>query len=373
MTVECSSWRPQSVARVLSWILFFHGASSSVLPLVSSTFEDAIREHNAIVVQFFAPWCHVCKSFQPDYERAAGFFLGRVPFTKVDATVETDLADSYGIEGYPTLLLFRHTLPEEYMGERNSDSIITWVEASIGPALRLASEADIEALLQERRSVPHFVARGGERMRDICFVLAEEHRHLATFIFIEASVPLVQLHRGRDEVAELKHGAMDRAALEQFLMGELLPEFGEINERNFEGYLMHAEHGLVWVCFDPSEVQEEATRNAEVFRKVARSFSKFPVVFPDTRIFVEHVKDLGCTSFPTVVLQLGNLTRGEVPRQYRKHFRDRVFDADTVSQFLVQALDGRIAEDDGLGELDEDDIEDEDTSGSDARYSMREL
>ena len=49
--------------------------------------------------------CGHCKKLEPEYESAAKT-LGahpRVPLAKVDATVETELAAEFGVEGYPTL------------------------------------------------------------------------------------------------------------------------------------------------------------------------------------------------------------------------------------------------------------------------------
>ena len=85
-----------------------------------------------------APWCGHCKRLQPEWEDAArrlgdgnGAFLGWV-----DATVETELAQIYGVRGYPTIKLFpggkkTHSDAQDYNGERTAGSIVNAVLAEV--------------------------------------------------------------------------------------------------------------------------------------------------------------------------------------------------------------------------------------------------
>lgn len=123
-----------------------------------------------------APWCGHCKSLAPEYANAA-LHLSETKSTiklgKVDATIESELAEKFGIRGYPTLKFFKNGKPIDYSGKNNisivniivrkyllhifilwtggrtKDEIIQWVLKKSGPAaVPLLSEEDILAFIE---------------------------------------------------------------------------------------------------------------------------------------------------------------------------------------------------------------------------------
>ena len=67
--------------------------------------------------------CGHCKQLAPEYESAAtelSLASPPVPLAKVDATVETSLANRFGINGYPTLKVFHQGTPYDYEGPRTA-------------------------------------------------------------------------------------------------------------------------------------------------------------------------------------------------------------------------------------------------------------
>ncbi len=73
--------------------------------------KTALKGKMAAVVVFYATWCGDCRASE-DYEsRLAEEFLGRVEFFRLDAVNLEDIADSYGIESYPTWVFFSKARP----------------------------------------------------------------------------------------------------------------------------------------------------------------------------------------------------------------------------------------------------------------------
>jgi protein disulfide-isomerase A6 len=67
-----------------------------------------LRSKDIWLVEFYAPWCGHCKSLEPEWNIAASKLKGQVRLGKVDATVETGLAQRFGVKGYPTIKVFEY-------------------------------------------------------------------------------------------------------------------------------------------------------------------------------------------------------------------------------------------------------------------------
>lgn len=98
-----------------------------VLTLTHENFTESVSSSDLILVEFYAPWCGHCKRLAPEYARAAKELNLRngIELSKVDATEETSLAKMFGVDGYPTLIMFRHGKQYAYGGPRDSKGSLT--------------------------------------------------------------------------------------------------------------------------------------------------------------------------------------------------------------------------------------------------------
>ena len=108
-----------------------------VISLTEENFDSTIMSADISLVKFFAPWCGHCKHLAPEYAMAANELKGKVLFAEVDCTVETGLAERYGVRGYPTLKIFRKdpTAPFDYNGPRDSNGIVRYMVKQSEPAI----------------------------------------------------------------------------------------------------------------------------------------------------------------------------------------------------------------------------------------------
>mmetsp|Transcript_16020 Transcript_16020/g.23773 ORF Transcript_16020/g.23773 Transcript_16020/m.23773 type:complete len:436 (+) Transcript_16020:16-1323(+) len=153
----------------------------TVIDLTGDNFEDLVlNSDEQWIVKFVAPWCGYCKNLAPEFKSAAKELSGSVKSGSVDCTVHTDLAQKYGVKGYPTIMIFpigKKTMPITYNGPRESAGIVSEslqiLEASgIDPkVVQITEEKNIEKYCSGSTKIcviaalPH-ISEGGKDSRN---------------------------------------------------------------------------------------------------------------------------------------------------------------------------------------------------------------
>lgn len=154
---------------------------SSVVVLNLDNFDEIVLNNKKdVLVEFYAPWCGHCKNLAPTYEKVASAFKLEedVVIANLDADQHKDLAEKYGVSGFPTLKFFPkgNKAGEDYEGGRNLDDFVSFINEKCGTSRdgkgQLTSQAGIVASLNDL--VKEFVSAGNDEKKSILAKIEEE-------------------------------------------------------------------------------------------------------------------------------------------------------------------------------------------------------
>jgi len=128
-----------------------------VLVLTDKNFEQAIKENEFILVEFYAPWCGHCQALEPEYAQAAKELAEKkstIKLAKLDATAEKETGTKFNIEGFPTLKFFKNGEPIDFNGPREAQGILNWLEKKTGPACKeITKVGELKELLEKEQAL----------------------------------------------------------------------------------------------------------------------------------------------------------------------------------------------------------------------------
>jgi putative thioredoxin len=84
--------------------------TSVALDITLQTFEKEVIQRSLstpVLVDFWAPWCEPCKTLGPALDKIARENAGGVVLAKVDIDQNPELADAFGVQSVPTVVLVK--------------------------------------------------------------------------------------------------------------------------------------------------------------------------------------------------------------------------------------------------------------------------
>ncbi|RLI12045.1 thioredoxin [Candidatus Bathyarchaeota archaeon] len=82
-------------------------APAGPVELSDQDFDAFLRQHELVVVDFWAPWCPPCRMMAPIIDELAKRYAGKVVFAKLNVDESPLTAMRFEIRAVPTFLVFK--------------------------------------------------------------------------------------------------------------------------------------------------------------------------------------------------------------------------------------------------------------------------
>ncbi|GAB1195297.1 hypothetical protein APSETT444_004555 [Aspergillus pseudonomiae] len=342
------------------WILSLLGASavasaadatteapSDVVSLTGDTFETFVKEHDLVLAEFFAPWCGHCKALAPKYEQAATELKEKnIPLVKVDCTEEEALCRDQGVEGYPTLKIFRGLdSVKPYQGARQTEAIVSYMVKQSLPAVSPVTPENLEEIkTMDKIVVIGYIASDDQAANEIFTSFAESQRDNYLFAATsDASVaktegvkqPSIVLYKDFDEKKATYDGEIEQDALLSWVKTASTPLVGELGPETYSGYITAG----IPLAYIFAETKEEREKFTEEFKSIAEKHKgSINIVTIDAKLYGAHAGNLNLdpSKFPAFAIQDPE-KNAKYPYDQSKEVK-----AKDIGKFIQDVLDDKV-------------------------------
>ncbi|KAL6885883.1 hypothetical protein ACP4OV_010144 [Aristida adscensionis] len=255
-----------------------------VIELDDSNFEAALGAIDFLFVDFYAPWCGHCKRLAPELDEAAPVLAGLaepIVVAKVNADKYRKLGSKYGVDGFPTLMLFIHGVPIEYTGSRKADQLVRNLKKFVAPDISiLESDSAIKNFVENAgASFPIFLGfgvnesliaeYGGKYKKRAWFAVAKDFSEDMMVAYDFDKVPaLVSIHPKYKEQS-LFYGPFEGNFLEDFVRQSLLPLTVPINTETLK--MLNDDERKVVLAILEDDSDENSAQLVKVLRSAANA------------------------------------------------------------------------------------------------------
>jgi len=124
-------------------------APGKVIVLTQGNFDEMLKKHKRVLIDFYAPWCGHCKALEPEYNSAAETMHAEGLMTrlaKIDATKESELGQQHDVTGYPTIYYFVDgEKSTKYEADRTAASIVEWLRNKEVSLIKEIKHSEVDA------------------------------------------------------------------------------------------------------------------------------------------------------------------------------------------------------------------------------------
>ncbi|XP_053083644.1 protein disulfide-isomerase TMX3a isoform X2 [Pangasianodon hypophthalmus] len=243
---------------------------------------NEMRRSEPWLVEFYAPWCEYCKTFEPIWYEVAAELKSQgshINVGKLDTTVYTDAVTELKIRGYPSIIFIKGDKYFHYNGQKTKDAILEFTYRVSGPSVRALTSVQLFQHVLSRHQLFFVYVGGRSPLKGQFYKVASEF--LIHNYFFSATVdvlPQAVTLQDVPSVVVFKDGAYDiynevrDGNLSSWVDRERFPRYFLMD--SFSLYQMGERTKLVAVAVvDEKNPSAESSRYKSLVEKVATEYS----------------------------------------------------------------------------------------------------
>lgn len=81
--------------------------STEPVHVTDSNFDEIVKKHPLVLVDFWAPWCGPCRALAPTIEELAKEYAGKIVIGKLNVDENPSTAECFQVFSIPTLVIMK--------------------------------------------------------------------------------------------------------------------------------------------------------------------------------------------------------------------------------------------------------------------------
>ena len=103
---ELEQIRLRKIQSMLEQAVSKKAVDSHPINVTDENFQNTLKAHELLVVDFWAPWCGPCQMVGPIIEQLTAEYAGRVTFGKMNVDENQTVPSDFGVMSIPTIVVF---------------------------------------------------------------------------------------------------------------------------------------------------------------------------------------------------------------------------------------------------------------------------
>lgn len=288
---------------------------------------------------------HIYIYIAPEYEKAATELKDSIPLAKVDCTENEKLCQDQGVQGFPTLKVFRNGEASEYKGSRKQDGIVSYMKKqALPPVSDLTDSKTLNDFKTSDRIVAvAYIKEDDKETKEAYTTLANKLRDEYIFGLVSdeklaksedvKEFPSLVLYRKFDE-ERIELASKSSEEWQEFIKSNTLPVLDQISAENFAAY-METKLPLAYVFTDNAEDREKLDK---IVRPVAKAFKgKVSFAHIDATQYGGHARNVGLKEGEWPAFAIQNLeTAAKYPLQVAE------ITTEVLQDYLERFTEGKV-------------------------------